>query len=159
MTSTYVSLATITLTSTDSEIVFSSIPNTYRDLVVVIDGTLSLNSGNIAVQFNGDAGATYPYVFMLGSGSGSGSSGAGNFAGALGGVISPSIRSAQIFQVFDYSQTNKHKSVLNRSASQNDAVYAITSRWPNTNAINSLRVLVTGQSFAIGSSFSLYGIN
>ncbi len=159
----YIALATTTLGSAAGSVTFSSIPTSVngvalRDLVLIFDGTLSSSSGNIRVQFNGDTSSSYTYVFMLGSGSGSGASGAGNFDGVLGGVVGASIRSAQIFQVMDYSATDKHKTVLNRSASQNDNVYAIVSRWPSNTAVNSIRVIVSGVNLASGTTISLYGV-
>jgi hypothetical protein len=63
-TSTYVALATTTLGATAASVTFSSIPATYRDLVLVYNGTTSANIG-VDVEFNGDTNsANYSRVFM-----------------------------------------------------------------------------------------------
>jgi len=151
--STYTALATITLASTDSEIVFSSIPATYRDLVLVcevtgtdIDIKIKLNSDNTA--------ANYPSVVMRGLGSGSGQS----FTSSQGiGFVASGARGYIQSQIMDYSATDKHKTILNRDSDSSVQVVARAMRWTNTAAVNS--VAVAGDSaFAIGSTFSLYAI-
>lgn len=159
MTATYLPLATITLISTDSEIVFSSIPATYRDLVLVINARYTSLDGNIQLRFNGDGGSNYSSVYFGGNGS-------SPFAGTLslpwiyGGGANTSQGNGQIFQIMDYAQS-KHKTVLNRTSEVGGAVYAWANRWASTNAINTISIV--GQdalrTFAIGSTFSLYGIN
>lgn len=161
MTATYIALASLTLTSTDSEILFSSIPATYRDLVLVIDARYTSGDGNLQLRFNGDGGSNYTNIYMLGGGSGSGAAGLVTQPWIYGGGMNTSQGNSQIFQLMDYSATNKHKTVLNRTNEVGGAVYAWTGRWASTNAINTIRIV--GQdgtrTFAIGSTFSLYGIN
>jgi hypothetical protein len=62
-TPTYIPLATVTLGSADSSVTFSSIPATYRDLILVLNGTRSTTSG-VRARANADAGANYPMVYM-----------------------------------------------------------------------------------------------
>lgn len=156
----YVALATITLTSTDSEIVFSSIPATYRDLVLVIDGRYTSLDGNVQLRFNGDGGSNYSSVYFGGSGSGSGFAGSLSLPWIYGGGMNTSQGNSQIFQIIDYSVTNKQKTVLNRTSEVNGAVYAWANRWTSTNAINTIRIVGQdgSRTFAIGSTFSLFGI-
>jgi len=68
--SAYVPLATKTLTVGNSqEVNFTSISQAYRDLVCVVVALSSAGTGNInSNQINGDAGANYSQVAMLGSG-------------------------------------------------------------------------------------------
>lgn len=161
MTATYTALATITLTSTDSEIVFGSIPNTFRDLILVNNHLVSTPANQI-VRVNSDSGANYSWVYMGGNGSsavsGANASSSSLLAEALA-ASNPSDRMQTIFQFMDYAQTNKHKSVLVRSGRAGQAVDAIANRWANTNAINTISIaLNNGASFSVGSTFSLYGI-
>jgi hypothetical protein len=154
-TPTYIPLATLTLTATDSEIVFSSIPATYRDLILIVGGSASAGQ-NIRGIFNGDTTATnYFRVTAYGEGSGSGTSGAANNNQFL---YIQSGQSTMIAHVMDYSATDKHKSVLVRTS--NSALAEMTAaRWANTAAINSFTIQTTTGSFSVGSVFSLYGVN
>jgi hypothetical protein len=159
-TSTYVPLATITLSSTDSEIIFSSIPATYRDLILV---AAIRNTGgsydNVRIQFNSDTGSNYSYVQVFFNGSSAVSnSGTTNIFEGL--TSSNTHNAAGIVQIMDYSATDKHKSVLTRgnTASSDNGNRMSASRWTNTAAINYIRLFGQTNSFASGSTFSLYGI-
>lgn len=155
-TPTYVPLGTITLSSTDTEIVFSSIPATYRDLIVVVQGTTNAAS-NIRLRLNNDS-SNNSYVGMWGTGS-STVSGA-NTNNAFIGALYPT-QSVTMGQIFDYAQTDKQKSILGRGGGGNDVVWAFASRWASTVAVTSVAVSVNnpaGENFNSGTTFSLYGI-
>ena len=64
----YIPLATVTLGGSDADIVFSNIPATFKDLVLVIAGTSDNNTG-LYLRFNGDTGSNYTTVGMYGNGS------------------------------------------------------------------------------------------
>jgi hypothetical protein len=162
-TNTYTPLATVTLSGSDSEIVFASIPNTYRDLILVIQAKSATGNPAVTARFNSDNTANYPYVRMTGSGSGSGGSAIIttdtflNIAAAFG--INTSGNGHIIAQIMDYSATDKHKTVLVRNGDAGLGVEAIAGRWANTNAINTIALANTSSiSFASGSTFSLYGV-
>lgn len=154
--STYTALATLTLASTDSSISFASIPATYRDLVIVIDGTISAGGGEVVrVNFNGDGtSGNYPAVYMDGAGSGSGTSSTDN---RRFGLIYAT-RTNIIAQLNDYSATDKNKTWLSRANGANNAVFASAGRWANNAAIHTVTIFPDANSFAIGSTFSLFGI-
>jgi hypothetical protein len=155
-TPTYVSLATITLGSTDSEVTFSSIPATYRDLIVVIDGSNSGADQDVIYTLNGDNGTNYSSVLMYGSGSAA--SFADTRAYALSGRLSTG-RSNTIIQFLDYSATDKHKTALNRG-NTTTFVQAGVSRWANTAAVNTIALkLLSSNTYSSGTTFSLYGIS
>lgn len=152
----YTALATLTLTGTDTEVVFASIPATYRDLVVVVQGTTNTAS-NIKIKLNGDA-SNVSYVGMWGNGS-SPTSGANTNAAYVGQLSTA--QGIVIGQVFDYSLSNKHKSILGRGGTASDAVWAFASRWASTTVVNSLAVTTNNtasENFAIGTTFDLYGV-
>jgi hypothetical protein len=153
MTATYTALATITLTSTDSEIVFSSIPATYRDLVLVYDAQGG-SAQEVRLALNGST-ANGSFVYMLGDGS---SPGSGTASALIGGTIS-TLRSNNILQFFDYAQTNKHKTILIRSNRPSEATLAYACRWAQTTAINSIQVYPNSGNWTSGGVFALYGIN
>ena len=156
-TPTYTALATTTLASATTSLTFSSIPATYRDLVVVVAQTT--NTGSYSqMRLNGDTGANYPYVVMYTDPTIQTTSGTYNqFYGAWiltdGGTLANGI-----WQIMDYSATDKHKTVLarfNYTKSASLVVEAAAGRWANTSAVTSATIF---GSFAAGSVFSIYGI-
>jgi hypothetical protein len=158
-TPTYTPLATVTLGSAAASVTFSSIPATYRDLILVGAPISSSGTNQSLVRFNSDAtAANYPQVVMFGNGSTTGSftnTNAGvNFADAFASG-SPMIGRLQIM---DASATDKHKTCLNRRDKSDDAVAATATRWANTAAITSLSVVSMASTFAAGSRFDLYGV-
>ena len=166
-TPTYVPLATITLASTDSSITFSSIPATYRDLIVVFQYSSTVSNPLLTIRFNGDSGSNYSMVNMIGSSFGGASSSSTTFTsiypegGNQSGPGTELGRGIWKFEIMDYSATDKHKTVLQRHNSiQASATWttAQASRWANTSAITSIN-FNTSNAMAIGSTFSLYGVN
>ena len=154
-TPTYTALATRTLTSTAASVTFSSIPATYRDLIVIYQGSTSAVAGVIA-RVNGDSGSNYTLVRMIGNSSGAISSAATDSYFPM--VYSGNPQSAlSILQIMDYSATDKHKSALTRTTHTSQSVVeALASRWANTAAITS--IAISGGTFTVGSTFSLYGV-
>jgi hypothetical protein len=156
-TPTYVPLATITLASTDSEIVLSSIAASYRDLIVVINGASTATS-LVALRFNSDTTTAYSYVLMLGNGSSSDSASASSQDEARIGVYW-STPNVTVTQVMDYSATNKHKTILSRSNNAANRVSATASRWANTDAVHTVTVVNDVSTFTVGTTISIYGVN
>jgi hypothetical protein len=154
----YIPLATVTLGSSASSVTFSSIPATYRDLVLVINATAS-NNINVDVRFNGDTGSNYPEVFMAGDGTTTYSIATTrtflrlDYVGFIGTVAGHN----NIIQIMDYSATDKHKTVLARGSNANNGVAATAGRWANTAAITSIQAFA-GFPYSAGSTFNLYGI-
>jgi hypothetical protein len=157
-TPTYSPLATVTLGASASSVTFSSIPATYRDLILVSQVQSVSGTDSVGIRLNGDATTDKSNVFMNGSGS-SASSYTQNNAASInaGDVYSADRNTVSISQIFDYSATDKHKTVLTRFSRAANNVIAIASRQPTTSAITSV-VAQCGASFASGSTFSLYGV-
>jgi hypothetical protein len=156
-TPTYIPLATITLGSAQSSVTFGSIAATFRDLVLVINGTMSANS-YIGAQFNSDNGSNYSGIRMYGDGSNPYSSTLStNYAWFNDFFTTPS---TTIAQVMDYSASDKHKSVLVRQGSASYVAGAVASRWADTQAITSMKIVCeAGKTFSVATTFSLYGIH
>jgi hypothetical protein len=158
-TSTYIALANLTLTGTDAEVTFASIPNTYRDVVVVVnaDGT---QQTELFLRLNGDSSGVYSTVRMQGSGTVASGGSTANQTGARlngNGDIMTDFTFNAIIQLLDYSATDKHKSGLSRTNSSG-GVDACIFRYASTNAVNSVTVYPAAGSFDVGSTFTLYGI-
>jgi hypothetical protein len=164
-TPTYTPLATVTLGTAAASVTFSSIPATYRDLVLVVNGTVS-SAAYARLRYNGDTGSNYLAVVMMGRGGLS--PGAASGSGTYDGIYLPwntivaSERFALNAQIMDYSATDKHKTLLSRSnATTTDygqSVYAEAWRWANTSAITSVSVSATAGNFNTGATFNLYGV-
>ena len=159
--STYVALATVTLAATDTSITFSSIPASYRDLILVMDYSINSTGGEARIEINADDGSNYPEVRMINANSGFSPSG-GNSATSTNTYLRPGVSPASkfwsIIQFMDYSATDKHKTILSRTNNTDEYVVAKATRWANTSAINSLEIFTSANSFEIGNTFSLFGI-
>ena len=163
--SSYVALATTTLGSAASSVTFSSIPATYKDLIVIANASGTVNDQGMRLRFNGDSGSNYSTVAM-GAWPNTGFSFQTTTTHALFysiqiGVNTNGIHTPVIGQIMDYAATDKHKTLLTRANGQNNTVTettALATRWANTNAITSMVFTLSSGNFAIGSTFSLYGV-
>jgi hypothetical protein len=160
---TYTALATVTLGASASSVTFSSIPATYRDLIVVCNWQHLLNNSLLALRLNGDTGNNYNGVWMGGTGSLAQSSSESNqnrarVAGFNQGPANTFSNLLSI-QIMDYSATDKQKTVLSRFGAATLEVQATASRWANTAAVTSVTVVDTfSTGVAAGSRFDLYGV-
>jgi hypothetical protein len=158
-TPTYTALATTTLGATAGSVTFSSIPATYRDLVIVANWPDSSSAPFVLLRLNGDSGTNYSWVQGYADTGGPNSDSASSVNGIRVGYsqIDPSMIRVQ---VMDYSATDKHTTVLARSdqMDSNTRVSMFAGRWANTAAVTSAALVMSSGSFAIGSTFSLYGI-
>jgi hypothetical protein len=152
-TPTYTPLANVTLGTASTSVTFSSIPATYRDLILVLQTTNATNSFAF-LRFNGDSGSNYNHVVMFNGGNESGA----NLAQAYIGTTSGTYQSIVKSQILDYSATDKHKSMVSRSDAAQGLVGASSARWANTSAITSMLVGVASGIFPVGSTFALYGV-
>jgi hypothetical protein len=161
-TPTYTPLATVTLGGTASSVTFSSIPATYRDLVLVYSGT---TSGYSIIRANSDTGANYNRVIMEGNGSTFQSySNTGQTFFDLAQPPDLTDVRTLVIQFMDYSATDKHKTVIHRangttgSGSTGGQAMSGAFRWANTGAITSLQYSQFTGNFQVGCTFALYGI-
>lgn len=158
-TSTWAALANTTLGAAATSVTFSSIPNTYQDLVLVIAGTTDV-ARTIGYRLNGDSTANYPYIYMGGNGT-STDSGASNSL-TLGLLTRMgTVQSTTTAHFMDYSDTSKTTMVLSRGGASNELLRAHASRWGNSNAVTSIYIAtldINANAFQSGTTFSLYGI-
>jgi hypothetical protein len=167
MTNTYIPLATVTLGSSASSVTFSSIPATYRDLVLVATArsTRADAIDYLAPRLNGDSGANYNSAFMFADPNNVANAGSNTGQTYQADLVIPGntagsgIFAVGIFQFMDYSATNKHKTTLSRG-NQIGYPEARVARWANTAAVTSIVLSVPYNSaqIAAGSTFNLYGI-
>jgi hypothetical protein len=155
--SAYTALANVTLGSSAASVTFSSISQSYRDLVLVMNGAIS-TTANIYWKANGDTASNYSYIQTLGISVGPNSNFENNVTTALAGS-SYTETSLNITQWMDYSASDKHKVSIGRANSMTSEVGMTASRWANTAAITSLAVTPSAGTFNSGCTFALYGVS
>jgi len=153
---TYDLISTTTLAATSSSITFGSLPQNYGDLILIIGNAKTSSSAFYAgLRFNSDSGNNYSFIYIYGDGNDA-YTGASNADSSVPlSLFYSSIGQASV-DIFDYSATNKQKTSLVSVAAENITTYG--TRWANTAAITSLEVFASSSSFAVGSTFSLYGV-
>lgn len=162
MPATYENIGTNTLGSNQTSITFSSIPGTYTDLVLVINGkTTGIGGYNaLAITLNGDTGSNYSRTYMYGV---DGSTGASTPTNENSGYVTIG-QAADTFgnaivNFGNYSNTTIQKTFLGRDNYSINVVYATATLWRSTSAITSITLSGTGgHQIASGSTFNLYGI-
>ena len=143
----------VTLTAAQATVVFANLPQGYRDLRLMITGTVTSTGGNVVTYFNNDSAANYNYIQAYGDGAS-----ALAYSGAGFGGVFYSNPSVWIGDILEYSATDKHKTTLNRSGAAGNLTLMSAVRWANTSAINSISVSHTGSTYAAGTVFTLYGV-
>ena len=163
----YESIATVTPSGTT--VTFSSIPQTYKHLQVRILSRTTRSDASvdgIYLRMNGDTAANYSSHLFQGNGSAaaaSASTGAALIVGAYNGAdaqTAANIFSTSVWDILDYTDTNKYKTTRNLFAYDANGSGTVTfgsGNWRNTNAITSLTFLAEG-TFVANSHFALYGI-
>jgi len=156
-TPTYEPIATITLSSSASSVTFSSIPQDYRDLVLVLTGSTTVTT-NVDITINSDNASDYGVVTMEGDGSSTFSNSNSDNNRLTVGVSFDTEQGSIILQFMDYSATDKHKTFLERFSNVNHGAMAAAFRYVNTSAITSVEIFTQSGDFSTGSTLSLYGI-
>lgn len=166
MPRTYEPIASQTLGSSAASVTFSDIPATYTDLVIVcsVKSTGAASSAGGSMRVNSDTGSNYSQTILYGTGSAAGSIRAANVDRMrVFGDIPTTGEQVAVIGVMSYANTSVYKTVLVRygSAISGDTVGGIVGLWRSTSAITSLILYSNdagADSFASGSTFSLYGI-
>ena len=155
-TSTYTLIDSVTLSTAVTNLTFSSLPQTYGDLVIVTSGTFSGGSG-IELQLNDDTtSSNYSMISMAGTGSSAISARDTTFRLAY---FTISGQTTTIGNLMDYSATDKHTIMISRASPSGDNVSATVSRWANTAAVTKIKIInAAGETFSVGHTFHIYGI-
>lgn len=164
-TNSYESIATATGDGSSASITFSSIPSTYKHLQLRMSILTGTAGGTLLWRANGDTGANYAAHVVYGSGSAAaanystGVTSADFFNNVTGtGTTQPT---AVIFDLLDYANTNKNKTVrilagVDKNGSGEIDFYS--GLWLSTAAVNSLTIRMSSGYFTTTSSFALYGV-
>ena len=166
MTVTYEAIASETLISAQSSVTIGSggtIPQTYTDLVLVYAPLGSTNTVTHSMRVNGDTASNYSLTGMRGDGASAISYRASNatswtmYPNDYDNTTVPNVITVN-FQ--NYTNATTFKTILWRAglSAGGQGVSAQVGLWRKTpEAITSITLTSTG-NFAIGSTFSLYGI-
>jgi hypothetical protein len=163
LAATYTPIASITLGATVTSVTFSSIPQTYTDLVLVVQAKTT-SAGDVRVRLNGDTGSNYSFTYLTGNGSsaasgrGSGTSGLCDFNGQTSSTLGAT---NQIVNFMNYSNTTTNKTFLSRSNAASTGIDATVNLWRNTAAVTSITLGANSgftNTYESGSTFNLYGI-
>jgi hypothetical protein len=163
---TYVPLATVTTSGSQSTVTFSSISQSYTDLVLqgsTRRGTNGAGDAGWNLTFNGDTGTNYSVTMMYASGSSVASArGTNNSNSYYTAAVGDGVYCANEMNIMNYSNTSVYKSFLTRSMVYGNGSPSIDTRlfvntWRSTAAITSI-TLSPASGFWDGSVITLYGI-
>lgn len=171
MPATHKLIQTISVaTSTQASIEFTSIPQTFTDLVLFVSCRTDQSSttSNMLFQFNGDTASNYYSRVLWGNGASVTSDYADPASYVYAGpVFSGSVSSSNLFgnatiYIPNYtgsaSKTSNIEGVTEDNATTRYVAFS-TGRWSGTSAITSIKVFSGGSANLVQySSASLYGI-
>jgi hypothetical protein len=166
---TYESISSQTLASTSATVVFTGIPQTYTDLVLVINARKGSASSEFDawMRFNGISTSIYGETSFYGT--------AGDVRGTVNDYNRTSSRLANltfidtdytlvISNLMNYTSTSMYKTSISYGGSSGGNLGLSVSTWESTAAIASITIASgvsfpnAGAHFDAGSTFSLYGI-
>lgn len=147
-----------------SSIDFTSIPNTYTDLVLKVSARLSASTdfATLAIAFNGST-SSFTSRILQGDGSSAISASLTNFSGGVGGTLltASTFNNVEIYIPNYAGSTNK--SFSSDSVVENNATAArdtlIAGIWSNTAAITQVTFSCSAGNFAQHTTAYLYGVS
>jgi hypothetical protein len=168
-TSTYEPIATTTIGSRTTSYTFSSIPQTYTDLRLILN-LGSPATANLSVYPNNDSTNNCQYIYLA---SGGGATPVGRYSGSggavqpgyglswTGGDMHPNSTYAR-YDIFSYTNTSKYKAATSQFSDINTTqggIMMVQHMWLSTAAITSLVVHTTSaELWEVGTVMTLYGI-
>lgn len=154
-TPTYTPLANITLTGSASTVTFSSITQSYQDLILTVQESHS--SGGLSMIWNNTNASGYRYGNLYGTtttGSQSGNDSVLFVNG--GGNPGANVQTMYEFTITDYAYGDRQQLMLTKTYSQTTAICWTVSKWDNFGPITT--ITLRGANFNAGSTFALYGL-
>lgn len=153
-----------------ASITFSSIPQTYNELALVMSvrSTDVVNADSLRLQVNGDTGANYDWLEQYSYNSGGSIDGAISDSAAtictLSGADSPSETTGTArLLIPNYVGTTNYKAgicdglyIYNTSSGGMNS-FRRSFQWKNAAAITSMTLFAAGGDLAVGSYIALYG--
>jgi hypothetical protein len=167
MANTFTLIESKTLSSNTSSITFSSVPQTYDDLVLIASAksTGTRTATGVNIQFNSSS-SNFSGIRIYGDGSSFGSYSSGNFAMAVVGTQTAAnftFSNSEIY-IFNYTSSSaKPYSVCSVTENNGgDALADFTAGlWSDSTAISSITLITDtpgSEYLTSNSTFYLYGI-
>lgn len=165
MANTYELIASTSVTSgTMADYTFSSIPQTYTDLELVVY-VLKNTANSVGIQVgNGtvDTGSNYNQIILAGNGTSMvpGKDGPGPFFYLMDNLsYSTSQPHISTVSFMNYSNATTQKMMHDKSGGASVGLSLNIGRWSGTTAINTIKVDARGGgAFTVGTTMYLYGI-
>ena len=159
---TYTPIASFTVSTAQASYTFSSISGAYTDLVLVFT-TLSSAGAYATLRINGDTGTSYSDTHLKGNGTtatswaltGQTYTYLNDNGASLNSLTAPTVTTVSLM---NYSNSTTYKTILSRFNSSYNEISANVSLWRSTSAITSITILTSTGTYAVGSTFALYGI-
>lgn len=160
--STMTPIATNTLNTAVATITFSSVPQGYTDLVLVVNAK-GATASNLRIQFNGDTATNYSRTVLYGTGAAGGSSRTSTFASipidAYAQLDTSNFVYNSTTSIQNYSNSTTYKTTLTRANSASLGTDCTVGLWRSTAAITSITIFTNDSgNYSIGTTFTLYGI-
>lgn len=160
--STYTVINTQTLASNQATVTFSSIPQTYTDLVLILGNVASGGSQQPVMQFNGNTGGNYSWLTLTADGTTQGGVSASNtnfIQISYFDYLNGNKVYTGIYNINSYTNANIYKTALCRGNNPQTGLAITAGTWRNTAAITSIEIKTSGGADILtGSVFTLYGI-
>jgi hypothetical protein len=163
-----VPIATATFTGSTSEVTFSSIPQNFQDLQIVLMGRSTNASTTVDPHFalNGDSSTIYSATQLIGNGSSATSerltnSNVGYFGKMPGASTTSGILGAANLYFLNYASASTFKTGLVRLANDYNGSGTTELRvtlWRSTAAISSITLKATSGNWTDTTTATLYGI-
>lgn len=165
MPATYVPIASTTLNSSQTSIIFGTggtISQIYTDLVLVMTCVSDTDGGNLIQVGNGSIDTTSSYSITVLTGTGTSATSAYDVSTSAGmnlSVANSTQATTTVMHFMNYSNTTTYKTVISRSGSAAERTRAFVGLWRKTSAINTIKIIAGGTSnFLSGTVATLYGI-
>jgi hypothetical protein len=158
---TYTLINSVTLTNAVASVTVTGLPQTYGDLVLVVNAIRTAGP-QYRLRFNNDSNPSYNAVTMTGV---YGSARSDNPTNATSFYLNDNAGDGPggllKIQIQDYSATDKHKSGISRFDNLGISVPATLAgalRYASTSAITEVNFILSSGSYQVGSTFKIYGI-
>jgi hypothetical protein len=169
MANTYTLISATTLSSTSTSVVFSSIPQTYTDLVLrasIRSDSSGTTVHDFVYRINGLTTSVYSKTQLTGNGTAAQSYRQTTtrfiFENMLDGASATANTFGNVEIYFPSYKSSSVKTAGHFGVSENNATLAgintMAGAFNDTNPITQIECYTSGYNFAIGSSFYLYGI-
>ena len=157
------------VSTTGTTITISSIPGTYLNLEVVVNGTTSASAQeDVEAQFNADSGNDYQYNDFYGSAINSTAQAANAHATSVAHVCAVgetgNYAGGGKFIIPQYAGTTFYKAVTGTCAAGQASTayqgsYIYFDTWASTSAITSITLTLASGNWTVGDTISIYGTN